>query len=354
MPTRPANARVPQLRLLKRLSDAVGVSGDEGEVRNIVLDELKPAAADHKVDATGNLLVTRRGRGARRLRVLLDAHMDEVGFMLVADDGDGLYQLRPIGGVDVRGMVGKQVVVGRKHTPGVIGAKPVHMTKAEELKRPVDIDALRVDLGLGGKAKVGDRGTFAPNFRRVGPTLMSKSLDNRLGVATLVELFKAAPRRHDLLCAFTAQEELASAGAQVAARYFHADLAIVIDATPANDLPMQREGENTFYNTRLGHGPAIYRADRSVIEDARLVNFLVETATRARIPFQLRQPGGGGNNAGVIQRAIQGVPVVSVSVPHRYTHTAVSIARLEDWYNTFRLLLAAIGSLTPELLRLGR
>jgi len=339
------------LGLLRRLCEAVGVSGDEGEIRKIVLDELKPAAADHTVDATGNLLLTRRRRGVRRMRVMLDAHMDEVGFMLVADDGEGLYQLRPIGGIDPRGMVGKQVVVGTTRTPGVIGAKPVHMTKPEDLKRPVEIDSLRVDLGLGGKAKIGDRGTFAPNFRRVGPSIMSKSLDNRLGVATLVELIKAAPTSTDLLAAFTVQEEIGFRGAQVAARYFHPDLAIVIDATPANDLPMQREGENTFYNTRLGLGPAIYVADRSVIDDARLVRFLMEAATRAKIPFQLRQPGGGGTNAGAIQRAVKGVPVVSVSVPHRYTHSAMSVARIEDWRNTFRLLMAALGSLTPDVLR---
>jgi len=306
------------------------------------------------VDATGNLLVTRRGTGRRRLRLMLDAHMDEVGFMLVADDGDGVYQFQPVGGTDVRGLPGKQVVVGRKHTAGVIGLKPPHMSKAEELKRPVEIETLRVDLGLGGKAKVGDRGTFAPNFERVGPSIMSKSLDNRLGVATLVELVKAAPRRLDLLAAFTAQEEIGSRGAEVAARSFRPDVAIVLDATAANDLPMQREGENTRYNSKLGAGPAIYVADASTIADQRLVQFLSDTARRAKIPYQLRQPGGFGNNAGAIQRAVQGIPVVGVSVPHRYTHTAVSICRIQDWYDTFRLLVAALRNLRPEVLRTAR
>jgi putative aminopeptidase FrvX len=350
MPGKPARSGAAQLALLRRLCNSIAVAGGEGEVRKIILDELKPAATDFRVDAMGNLLLTRRGRGARRLRVMLDAHMDEVGFMVVAEDGDGLYQFRHIGSIDGRGMVGKQVVVGRKHVRGVIGAKPVHLSKADELKRPVEVESLRLDLGPGGKAKVGDRGTFAPNFRRVGPSLMSKSLDNRLGVATLIEVVRTAPDHLDILAAFTVQEEIGLRGARVAARRFNPDLAIIIDATPANDLPMQREGENTFYNTKLGLGPAIYIADQSAMDDPRLVRFLTETASRAKIPFQLRQPGGGGTNAGAIQRASKGVPVVSVSVPHRYSHTAMSVARLEDWRNSLLLLNAALRRLTPEIL----
>jgi endoglucanase len=350
MARKPVRFGAAQLALLRRLCNAMGVAGDEGEVRKIVLDELKPAAEDYRVDAMGNLLLTRRGRGARRLRVMLDAHMDEVGFMLVAEDGDGIYQLRLIGGIDVRSMVGKQVVVGSKHAPGVIGAKPVHLSKADELKRPVDVEAMRLDLGPGGKAKVGDRGTFAPNFRRVGPTLMSKSLDNRLGVATLIELVKAAPDHLDILAAFTVQEEIGMRGARVAAQSFNPDLAIVMDATPANDLPMQREGENTLYNTKLGFGPVIYFAEQSAMDDPRLVRFFAETASKAKVPMQFRQPGGGGTNAGAIQRTGKGVPVVSVSVPHRYSHTAMSVARVEDWRNSLLLLNAALRRLAPGIL----
>jgi putative aminopeptidase FrvX len=343
----------PQLRLLRRLCNAVAVSGEEGEVRQIVLDELKPAAADFRVDAVGNLLITKRGRGAGRLRIMLDAHMDEVGFMLVAEDGEGqgLYEFEIIGGIDPRSLVGKQVVIGSNHIPGVIGAKPIHLSTAEERKHPAAADTLRVDLGPGGKAKLGDRGTFAPNFRRLGPSLISKAIDDRIGVATLVELVKVAPASVDVLAAFTVQEEIGLRGAKVAAQFFKPDTAIAIDATPANDLPMQREGENTFYNTKLGLGPAIYVTDRSKIDDPRLVEFLTETARRARIPFQVRQPGGGGTDAGAIQRAVAGVPVVGVSVPHRYTHSAMSLSRIEDWDNTMRLLLAALRRISPGLVK---
>jgi endoglucanase len=346
-----------QFRLLEKLCRAVAVSGDEGEVRKIVLEEVQPFADEVKVDALGNVLVTRKARAAKRrgrsapLRVMLDAHMDEVGLILVADDGDGLFQFKIVGGIDARSLAGKQIVVGREHTPGVIGAKPIHLTTADERKRTIPADALRVDLGPGGKAKVGERGTFAPNFRRVRPSIMSKAIDNRLGVAILIELLKSAPGNIDLLAAFTVQEEIGLRGAQVAAHYFHPDLAIVVDSTPANDLPMQDEGENTFYNTKLGLGPAIYVANWSTIDDPRLVRFMTETAQKAKIPFQFRQPGGGGTDASAIQRAVEGVPVLSVSTPHRYTHTAMSMARFEDWKNTLALLQAALKRLTPAVLR---
>ena len=339
------------LRTLARLCTAVSVSGDEREVRNIIQDELKDLVDEYKVDALGNVLVTRNGRGGKRLRVMLDAHMDEVGFMLVAEDGEGLYEFRTIGGIDPRNLAGKQVVVGKDHTPGVIGAKPIHLAKSDELKHAISADSLRIDLGPGGKAKVGERGTFAPNYRRMGPSIMSKSLDDRIGVAILIELVKAAPVNLDVLAAFTVQEEIGLRGAKVAAHYFQPDVAIVIDATPANDLPMQREGENTFYNTKLGLGPAIYVSNGSTLDDPRLVRFMASTAEKSKIPYQFRQPGGGATNSGSIQRAVAGVPVVSVSVPHRYTHSAVSLIRVDDLTNTLKLLSEALRGLSPGVLR---
>ncbi len=354
MPTTKRGSTGPSLALLRRLCEAVGTPGDEGEVRQIILKELKGAAADVSVDALGNVLVTRTRSGGRRLRVMLDAHMDEVGFMLVAEGSDGLYEFTTLGSLDRRGIAGKAVVVGRKHTPGVIGARAIHLMTEEDLKRPISLESLRVDLGPSGKAAVGDRGSYAPNFRRVGPSFMSKALDNRMGVAIVLELIKHAGRNVELLAAFTVQEEIGMRGAQVAASFFKPDLAIVVDATPANDLPMQREGENTFYNSKLGLGPAVYVRNSSAIDDPRLVRFFVDTATRARIPFQVRQPGGGGTDAGAIQRAVDGVPVISVSVPHRYPHTAMSVARSDDFRNTYALIQAALGRLTPQVLRSER
>ena len=339
-----------QLKLLEKLCNVIAISGDEREVRKLVLEEVKPYADEVRVDALGSVLATKLGRGRNRLRVMLDAHMDEVGLMIVADDGEGIYRFEIVGGIDVRHLVGKQVLVGKERTPAVIGAKPVHLMDGDERTRKVPLDALRIDLGPSGKAKVGDYAGFATKFRRVGPSILSKSIDNRIGVATLIELFKQAPPNIDLCAAFSVQEEIGLRGAKVAAQYFNPDLAIAVDSTPANDLPLFDGGENTSYNTKLGLGPAIYIADRSTLHDPRLVRFLHETAEDEGIPCQFRQPGGGGTDSGAIQRSLAGIPTVSVSVPHRYTHSPVSISRVEDWKNTIHLLHAALRKITPALI----
>jgi tetrahedral aminopeptidase len=146
------------------------------------------------------------------------------------------------------------------------------------------------------------------------------------------------------------QEEIGLRGAKVAAQYFNPDLAIAIDSTPANDLPVHDGGENMTYNTKLGLGPAIYIADGSTLHDPRLVRFLQATAEADSIPYQFRQPGGGGTNSGAIQKSLAGIPTVSVSVPHRYTHSPVSISRVDDWKNTLNLLHAALKRITPALI----
>jgi endoglucanase len=339
-----------QLKLLEKLCNVIAVSGDEGEVRKIVLEEIKPHADDVRVDALGNVLATRLGRGKNRTRVMVDAHMDEVGFMIVADDSDGIYRFEVVGGIDVRHLVGKQVLVGKDRVPGVIGGKPVHLMDDDEAGRKVPLESLRIDLGLGGKAKVGDRAGFATKFRRVGPSIMAKSIDNRIGIATVIELLKHAPSTIDLCASFSVQEEIGFRGAKVAAYHFKPDMAIAIDSTPANDLPVHDGGENISYNTKLGLGPAIYIADGSTLHDPRLVRFLSEVGDAGNIPYQFRQPGGGGTDSGGIQKALTGIPTVSISVPHRYTHSPVSISRVDDWKNTLALLHAALKKVTPELI----
>jgi endoglucanase len=343
-----------QFKLLEKLCNAMSVSGDEGEVRRIVLEEVKPYADEVKVDALGSVLVRKNAstnKGKKTLRVLLDAHMDEVGFMIVNDDSDGFFQFQTVGGIDARHLVGKQVIVGKDHAVGVIGAKPIHLTTPEERRHTIEVDALRIDLGPEGKAKVGDRATFATKFKRVGPSIMSKAIDDRIGIAILVELLKHAPKHIELCLSFSVQEEIGLRGAKVAAHYFEPDLAIAVDSTPARDLPHYEGKENYAYNTQLGLGPAIYMANNSTMDDPRLVRFLAETAEKHKIQYQFRQPGGGGTNAGAIQQARAGAPVVSVSVPHRYTHSPVSVSRVDDWKNTLNLLHTALNDMEPSLIK---
>ena len=343
-----------ELALLTKLCNAVSVSGDEQEVRAIVTEELRDFADVTKVDAMGNVLVRREGKGLDRVRVMIAAHMDEVGFMIVNDEGDGVFEFRVIGGVDPRQLVGKPVTIGRDHIPGVIGAKAIHLTTPEERKQVLKVDQLRIDVGpgTGSKVKVGDRGTFATKLVVLGPSIRSKALDDRLGVFNLIQLVKNAPENVDLLAAFTVQEELGLRGAKIAAFSFDPEIGIAMDSTPANDLPDYDGNENTSHNTKLGDGPAIYIMDRGTIGDQRLIKWLIESADSKKIPWQFRQPGLGGTDAGEIHKTRTGVPSVSVSVPQRYLHSPAGLIRIEDELNTLKLIHTALTRLDRSILNL--
>jgi len=359
MPIDQLKIRSPQYRLLERLTNTVGVSGDEGAVRKIVLEEVKAYADDIKVDALGNVLVTQKGnpptgsRKARpkRLRVMIAAHMDEVGFMITSTGDKGFLRFSVVGGIDPRQLAGKPVWVGKDKIPGVIGAKPIHLITAKERKNPISIESLRIDVGTkrARKVKVGDWATFATEYQRLGPSIRAKALDDRLGVTNLIALLKNAPPDVDLLAAFTVQEEVGLRGARVAAYAFDPDLAIALECTPAYDLPVWDGEENTRYNTRLDHGPALYVADGATLSDPRLIRHFVEMAEAQDIPYQIRQPGGGGTDAGAIHKQRAGIPSLSISIPGRYLHTAASLVRINDWQHTLNLLYVALTGLNPTI-----
>ncbi len=347
--------RKTQLNLLEKLTNAVALPGDEGEIRKIVRDEIEDIADEIKTDAMGNLLLTKRGKGKKRLKVLLAAHMDEVGFMLVDKEKDGIFRFETLGGLDSRQLVGKPVWVGSEKVDGVIGAAPIHLLNAEERNGKIPLKSLKIDVGLGKpKVKVGDRATFATKFLRMGQSIRAKALDDRLGVAILIELFKKAPSTIDLVAAFTVQEELGLRGAKIAAYATNPDLALAIDSTPAYDMPTHNGEENIRYNTKLGAGPAIYTMDGRTIYDPRIIRWLSETGDAKKIPYQFRQPGGGGTDAGSIHLSRAGIPTGSVSVPGRYAHTAMGLCRIKDWENTLNLLHEALKNLSPKSLEKAR
>ncbi|MBI3241031.1 MAG: M42 family metallopeptidase [Chloroflexi bacterium] len=345
------------LDLLRRLTETVAVSGDEGLVRKIILETIKDLADEVKVDTIGNVLAFKHGP-ARAPRVLIAAHMDEIGFMIVGIDGDGLLKFEAVGGVDDRILLGKPVWVGENKAPGVIGMKPIHLVRGAERESVVKIDSLRIDIGAtsreaaGRLVRPGDRASFATSFTSLGPTVRGKALDNRAGCATLVEVLRGKSYPVELICAFTVQEEVGLRGARVAGFAADADAAIVLDTTPANDLPpSDDEDENVKYNTRLGHGPAIYTQDGSTLHDRRLIKHLSAVAESRNIPYQFRQPGGGGTDAGAIQRSRAGVPTVSVSAPARYIHSPAALMSIEDFRDTARLVRAALESWDGKVLR---
>jgi putative aminopeptidase FrvX len=340
--------------ILRELSEAVGVSGDEGDVRAILLDAVRGHVDEVKVDALGNVLAFQRGTGRQRLRVMLAAHMDEVGLMVAGHDNDGFLRVRAVGGIDPRLLPGALLQVGSEHIPGVIGVKPVHLLKEEEGQRAPKVDDLVVDVGARGKdeakrlAPLGTYAAFATRFRELGPTVTGKAFDDRVGCAVLVELLRGERFRFDIHAAFTVQEEVGLRGARVAAYAIEPDCAFALEGTIADDIPKDKDVSPT---TELGQGPAITVMDRSFIADRRLVRLLTGTAEALGIPYQIKQPGIGGTDAGAIQPARGGVPSVTVAVPCRYIHSPVALMSLDDFGNTARLMRESLSRLTRRTLR---
>ncbi|MEN6434901.1 MAG: M42 family peptidase [Anaerolineaceae bacterium] len=342
-----------QIDLLERLSNACGILSDVGEIRKIVLESIKPYCDDVHIDALGNVLAIRKAQQPDALRVMVAAHMDEVGFMVVEKEEGGLFRMVAVGGIDSRYLPGKPVLAGKEHVPGVIGAKPIHLMKKDEMNNTMELEDLRLDVGPDGgdKVKPGDPVYFATKFQQVGPSLMGKALDDRLGVVSLISLIQHAPANIELLAAFTVQEEIGLRGARVAAYAFNPDLAIVMDSTPSHDLPTWDGSENIYYNTKLDAGPAIYVADTGTLSDPRLLQRLFKIASENEIPYQIRQPGKGGTDAGSIHRQRAGIPSVSISVPGRYAHSPVMISRFNDWKNTLTLVHTALAEMPKNLLQ---
>ena len=354
----------PDLELLRALSNAAAVSGDEGAVRKLVLEAIGPYADEVKVDALGNVLAVKRAaKGRSAPRLLLAAHMDEVGLMIVDHDTDGSLRFDVVGGVNENTLLGKAVIVGPRRLPGIIGAAPMHLLNSERRETLVRSGQMRIDIGAGSQeaarrqVSLGERATFATEFAVLdggdggASAVRGKALDDRLGCAALIGLLRGGPYPVELHAAFTVQEEVGLRGARVAGYAVEPQAAIALDCTPCNDLPDSRGRENTQYNARLGQGPVIYIADAHTISDRRLVDFLRRTAEDAHLPYQIRQPGGGGTDAAAIQKTRAGVPVVSVSVPARYLHSPAALARSADWENTFQLLTLALEGYTARVLK---
>ncbi len=339
-------------KLLKRLTEAAGVSGKENEVRSLIRDQIQDHADDIQIDALGNLLVTKKGAGNSGLRVMIDAHMDEVGLMITEIDRIGTCKFMTVGGIDDRSLLGKVVQIGSKKTVGVIGARPIHLLKRGQHNRVVKSETMRIDIGAknkdnaSSKVKAGDLATFVTDYEELEDTAIGKAFDNRTGCAALIELLQKDPYPFDLIAAFTVQEEVGLRGAQVAAYTVKPNLALVLECNPAYDLPNDRD---VSPNVSLGCGPSIYVMDSHTIQDPRLVSHITRTADTEGIPFQIRRPGGGGTNTGTIQRATVGTPVATIATPCRYPHNPVSMINLSDFANVINLADASLRSLTADI-----
>jgi len=340
--------------ILKELAEAFGVSGNEGDVRAVVLDAVREHVDEVRVDTLGNVLAFKRGTGRQRSVVMLAAHMDEVGLMVVGYDNDGFLRVGAVGGIDPRLLPGTLLQVGPERFPGVIGIKPIHLLENGEGEKVAKLEDLVVDIGSQSKdeakklAPLGTYATFATRFRELGPTVSGKAFDDRVGCAVLVELLRGERFRFDLHAAFTVQEEVGLRGARVAAYAIEPDCAFALEGTVADDIPKDKEASPT---TELGQGPAITVMDHSFIADRRLVRLLTGTAEELGIPYQIKQPGIGGTDAGAIHLTREGVPSVTVAVPCRYIHSPVALLSLDDFNNTVRLMRESLSRLTRRTLR---
>jgi endoglucanase len=340
--------------LLKQLTEAYGVSGDEGDVRTLLQEELTPHADEIFTDTMGNLHV-KKGVG-RKPRVMVAAHMDEIGLMVVGFEKSGLLRVEKVGGIDDRVLVSKPVVVGRELIPGVIGAKAVHLQKPSERKKAIQIENLYIDIGVHSRedaekrVNIGDYVAFTSKTKEAGDNcLIGKAFDDRAGCAILAELLKENFEL-ELNGVFTVQEEVGLRGAGVAAYSVHPDVALVIEGTSAADVAGTKEAGHV---TKLGDGPAITLMDSSFIASQQMVDLVVGTAEKLGIPYQFRRLTTAGTDAGIISQTHAGILSAVISVPCRYIHSPASIINMDDWHNALRLakgILNAIaeGGLTLE------
>lgn len=342
--------------ILKELSEAVAVSGDEAAVRKLILNAIKDHAEDIQIDALGSVTARKPGTGESPLRVMIAAHMDEVGFMLRAVDSDGLIRFSNIGGIDPRILPGMRVKVGKDQIPGVILWAPIHHNRDQKVTQIKD---LRIDVGASSKegvaAKPGDHIAFDSDYAEMSAKIRrGKAFDDRAGCALLVDLLQGGPYPVEILAAFTVQEEIGLRGAQVAAQKLQPDLALVLEATPAHDLPDphaeadEREVPNPA--TRLGAGPAITLMDRRMITDPRLLSWLRSTAEAEHIPYQYKAVSSGGTDAGAIHTASGGAPAAVIAIPTRYIHSPSALLNIDDYHAALRLITAALNSLSPAVL----
>ena len=330
--------------LLKKLSEAAGVPGREETVRQLVLDEYANLVNEHRVDALGNVIGHKAGRGGPK--VMIAAHMDEIGFLVShVDEKTGFLRIDPVGGFDPRVLMAQRVVV---HTDdgdfvGVIGSKPIHILSDEERKKSMEIKDLFIDLGLDAErvnetVRIGDFVTLRQDFVEMGDVVNGKALDDRVGIYVMLEALKrVGGHEAEVYPVATTQEEVGLRGARVSGFGVEPDIAVAIDTTIACDVPGTDEHQQV---TQLGKGVAIKVKDSASISNPKLVRHLRSLAEERDIPYQMEILPRGGTDAGAMQLSREGTAAVTLSIPSRYVHSVVECAHKDDIEATISLLAA--------------
>jgi len=341
------------IEVLEKLSNTNGVTGREGEVRDLMKSFLKPYVDEIREDKLGNLIALKKGK-TDAPTVMLAAHMDEVGLMVKNIKKKGFLQFAKIGGIDDRVILAQKVIVhtDRGPLPGVIGSKPVHIQREEEKKKVIDSDKLFIDIGSRDKeeaekmgVQVGDVVSFDTKFARIGNgVVLGKAFDDRVGCTVMVEILRRLKKVDSNVYAVgTIQEEVGLRGATIAAFQVASDIGIALDSTIAGDIPGVAEGEAT---AKMGDGPVLTVADAGLIVHPKVLRLFVDSAKENNIPYQLETGIRGATDAARIALSREGVPSGVISVPARYIHSPAGIIDIDDVEKAVQLALAVIENVS--------
>ncbi len=336
------------INLFKRICETPGTSGFEQPIRQLIMAEVEPLVDHLAVDNLGNIIALKRGtNNPAGKKVMVAAHMDELGLIIKHIDQEGYLRFHTLGGFDPKTLTSQRVIVhGRKDLIGVLGAKAVHFMSKEEREQAIKLEDYFIDLGMRREevvkyVSVGDPVTREGKLLELGDCVNGKSLDNRTGVFVLIETLRtlgAVP--YDVYAVFTVQEEVGLRGAAVAAHHINPDFGLVVDTSTSLDLPTSQPHEKV---TLLGQGVGIKMMDSQTICDYRMVSFLKEKAVQNNIPWQADLKAVGGTDTGPVQRMGQdGAIAGAITIPIRYAHQPVEMVHQRDVYACIQLLQVAL------------
>ncbi|WP_321421480.1 M42 family metallopeptidase [uncultured Methanobacterium sp.] len=339
--------------LLEMLSNASGVSGFEDEIRDLMMNQLEGHVDEMYVDNLGNLIAIKKGKSEGK-KVMLAAHMDEIGLIVRYIDEKGFIKFSKLGGINDQMLLNHQVYIETSHGKvlGVIGSKPPHRMKQAEKKKVIEYENMFIDIGAASKEEaeervsVGDPIIIKSDFAELNNDLiMGKAMDNRVGCAILLEVMKRSRTDATIYGVGTVQEEVGLKGAKTSAYSINPDMALALDVTISGDHPGIKEEEAP---AKAGAGPCIILTDasgRGLITHPQVKELLISVALEENIPHQVEVSEGGTTDATAIHLTRAGIPTGVISPPSRYIHTPVSVVNVQDVENAVKLILAVLKKL---------
>lgn len=335
--------------LLSDICEAPGVPGYEGRIRDLIIKQIKGLVDSYSVDNMGNVIAIKKGASADK-KVMVAAHMDEIGFMVTHIDDNGFIRFTTLGGFDPKTLTAQRVIVhGTKDLVGVMGTKPIHVMTPEERNKLPKLQDYYIDMGMSKKdvekvVSVGDPITRERKLIEMGDCVNCKSIDNRISVFVLIETLKKL-RKHpyDVYAVFTVQEEVGIRGANVAAHQINPDFGFGLDTTIAFDLPGSQPHEQV---TKLGEGAAIKIMDAMTICDYRMVAYMKEVASESKVKWQPEiLVAGGTDTAGIQRMGKDGAISGAISIPTRHLHQVIEMANKKDIEASIKLLTLCLQQL---------